>query len=521
MRRELALWRVSLLAGLGFSITAGCGGKHIGSEDGEGDSGAAGDTNAGTGGAGTGGRVTVTGGAIATGGVSPTGGAIATGGVSPTGGMFGREFTCTEPYEGETGLVHCGEQWVHRPDPATCSSKIPRDVEFDPGVPGDCHKDSDCDDPLEYCAEGLQGGGTFCNRGCETDADCADGAVCVCGPVIGECYFALCKSDDDCSGSVCLGSQPYNGCGANWQFACANSEDECWVDEDCPSGFECNATSGARKCEALPVCGRPFLVGGSARKARVGAGASWAEPCAVAPAELDGEARAALGAHWTEMALMEHASIAAFSRFLLELLSLGAPAELVRDTQRALGDEIAHAELCFALATRYAGRPIAPGALSIEGALATKTAVEIGHTAFLEACLGEAQAVAEARAALEEATDPAVRSALSRIVEDEARHAELGFRFVKWLLETLPARERAALSDAISRSLEEALGGDVLPERTEWPSGAPDHGLVSEHARTHARRLALVEVCAPCVRALLDQRTDISESSPNAVRAAQ
>jgi hypothetical protein len=47
---------------------------------------------------------------------------------------------------------------------------------------------------------------------------------------------------------------------------------------------------------------------------------------------------------------MEHASVAAFARFTLDLLALGAPADLVQSAQQALGDEIAHAELCFGLA---------------------------------------------------------------------------------------------------------------------------------------------------------------------------
>jgi hypothetical protein len=495
------LWRVSLLAGLGVSITAGCGGKQTSSKDGD-EPGDAGETNFGTGGSGTGGS------------------SAATGGLAPTGGTPGRPFTCTEPYKDEGGFIHCGEQWVHRPEnEGSCKSRLPSGTEYAPEVPGECHTDGDCGDPLEFCVQGVLSSGTYCQRGCLTNADCTDGALCVCGTLIGACSFATCDTDADCPGSVCLGTNRSNGCGSNWEFACASPEDECWVDADCGQGQACSAQNGARRCEQLLVCGRPFLVRGSARKARVRTG-SWSRPSAANPSELLQETRAALEAHWTDMALMEHASIAAFSRFLLELLSLGAPAELVRDAQRALGDEIAHAELCFALATRYSGRPIAPGALSIEGALDTKTAVEIGHTAFLEACLGEAQAVAEARAALEEATDPAVRSALARIVEDEARHAELGFRFVKWLLEALPARESAALSDAISRSLDKALRADVLPAQTELPAGAPDHGLVSERSRAHARRLALVEVCAPCVRALLDQRNDISESSANAVRAA-
>ena len=218
---------------------------------------------------------------------------------------------------------------------------------------------------------------------------------------------------------------------------------------------------------------------------------------------LDATTRQALAAHWAEMALMEHASVAAFSRFVLELLSLGAPSELVFDAQRALGDEIAHAELCFGLASAYAGTRVAPGPLSLDGALAPRSRVQIGLNAFLEACLGEAQAVAEARSALEQSRDPEVRRVLSRIVGDEARHAELGFRFVQWLLENVPAAERAELSAGIAQAIDVALMAE-----SSFSCGvhAPEHGLLSQSERAKARRSALLEVCIPCVSALLHTR---------------
>ena len=64
---------------------------------------------------------------------------------------------------------------------------------------------------------------------------------------------------------------------------------------------------------------------------------------------------------------MEHASIAAFARFSLELLAFGAPPDLVEQAQAAMADETRHAKLCFALAGAYAERPIGPGALDMTG----------------------------------------------------------------------------------------------------------------------------------------------------------
>ena len=64
---------------------------------------------------------------------------------------------------------------------------------------------------------------------------------------------------------------------------------------------------------------------------------------------------------WLSDALEEHASIAAFARCSMLLLSVAAPPELVAASQRASLDEIAHARDCFALARRF-------GALAATGA---------------------------------------------------------------------------------------------------------------------------------------------------------
>jgi hypothetical protein len=66
---------------------------------------------------------------------------------------------------------------------------------------------------------------------------------------------------------------------------------------------------------------------------------------------------------------MEHASVAAFARFVLELLSAGAPLELVEGAGDAMRDELRHTQICFGLASAYAGAPIGPGPLDTTGAL--------------------------------------------------------------------------------------------------------------------------------------------------------
>src|SRR6185436_5474545 len=84
---------------------------------------------------------------------------------------------------------------------------------------------------------------------------------------------------------------------------------------------------------------------------------------------LSAAERTELARAWSEIGLMEHASVAAFARFTLQLLSVGAPAALVEQSQQALADELLHTRLCFSLASAYAGEALGPGRLPTEHAL--------------------------------------------------------------------------------------------------------------------------------------------------------
>jgi hypothetical protein len=141
------------------------------------------------------------------------------------------------------------------------------------------------------------------------------------------------------------------------------------------------------------------------------------------------------------MGQLEHASIAAFARFSLQLLSFGAPAELVEACTQALADETAHAKLCFAIASAYAERSVGPGPLDIEGSLTAVSLVEVVDLVILEGCLGETGAALEALEALETRAaleDPVIAAAYRRIAADEQRHAELAFQFLRWAFEQQP-----------------------------------------------------------------------------------
>jgi hypothetical protein len=180
--------------------------------------------------------------------------------------------------------------------------------------------------------------------------------------------------------------------------------------------------------------------------------------------------RAALAEHWTRMGQMEHASIAAFARFSMQLLALGAPSALVEACTQALADETTHTKLCFRLASAYAGRALGPGPLNVDHSLEASSLGEIVELVIAEGCFGETSAALEALEAAESATDPVVVAAYAQIARDEQRHAELAFRFVRWALEQEQDVVRGRIAIALAT-------------------------VQSEHSGAH-------EVVAPCLEAL-------------------
>lgn len=312
-----------------------------------------------------------------------------------------------------------------------------------------------------------------CLSGCRADADCGSGFVCHCvanSTHGGECVRSDCQTDADCgAGSLCAtGKDPCGFLG----FSCFKAEDSCTTDADCTGG-PCALTAGIRACFS-GACGRPFLVEHGARVAPIAARSDWnGRGPSPSVEQLTPSERVTLTAHWTKLGQMEHASIAAFARFQLQLLALGAPPSLVEACNRALGDETRHTRLCFGLASAYAGRAIGPGPLDVTGSLDATALADVVELVLVEGCFGETSAALEARDAELLAADPVVREVYAQIAEDEQRHAELAFHFVSWALERGEEVVRARVANAIAYP----------------PTSSPE-----------ARAVAL-----PCLQALLDR----------------
>lgn len=203
----------------------------------------------------------------------------------------------------------------------------------------------------------------------------------------------------------------------------------------------------------MSVDGRPFRVAEMRRAvANVAGGDGWGYERFASRALGTSVLDADRATRWARVALDEHASIGAFSRLSLQLLGAGAPARLVRGTHRAALDEVRHAELCFALASRYAGVPLRPSALHLPPAIdATCDLATVAVESLLDGAVNEGLAAAAARASLPTAVDDEERDALRIIARDEARHAKLAEQIVAWCVDEGGARVADALLAALAR----------------------------------------------------------------------
>ena len=231
--------------------------------------------------------------------------------------------------------------------------------------------------------------------------------------------------------------------------------------------------------------------------------AAWDELRAMARA-LPEALSARLANEWARDAQFEHASIASFGRFALDLLAVGAPSELVESAHRAAIDEIEHARLCFSLASVYGGKAIGPGPLPLSpSAFAPVTLDAMVRATVLEGCVNETLAAIEAKVAAVQAEPAAVHAALATIERQESDHAALAFRFVGWAIASSGSETRAAARSAFVLAGERigaqgfAHGSDPLEHELAR------HGRLGPRARHELRARALSEVIAPAARALL------------------
>ncbi len=253
--------------------------------------------------------------------------------------------------------------------------------------------------------------------------------------------------------------------------------------------------------------GRPLLdAEGHPRVAPLGVAApgdDWTEPSSlgVTPPDCSPALAQRLAQAWREDAQMEHASVASFARVTLELMALGAPADLVEGAQRAGLDEIRHAQQCLAIARSYDGRERRPGPLPLPEPEPVDL-ISVARRALLEGGVAETGASLMAERAAAGCRVPIIAACLRRIADEEADHAALAWRTVAWALEQGGEPVASALrmeADALERAL-----GEPEPEPSvAEESDLAQHGRLDAPAMARARRDAWQRIARPLLERLL------------------
>ncbi|MBK8257000.1 MAG: ferritin-like domain-containing protein [Polyangiaceae bacterium] len=416
-----------------------------------------------------------------------------------------------------SGYEKCPDGTIHRVVAVPCNAAVPA-CQFNENEVY-CKSDSDCTAaPNGRCAhyESSDGGGdayTFCDCAypCENDGQCDPGQACICPGVVplnnawAQCASAECLTNANCASGECGVSSYYDGCGYDTALACRNTGDVCRVAADCQDGYQCVAPYGSAQwsCEGSNCAvGRPLTVDGHIRTAGRMERGDWSNaPRVPEVAHLSDSLRADLGRYWREVAALEHASIASFARFSLELLAMGAPPDLLLRAHAAGMDEIVHAQIAYRLANVYMCASDGPAPLDVSDVRPAQNPCQIVAALVEEACVGETVGAAEARALSTMVTDAALVDAYTRIAEDEAKHAELGWATLAWMLRTGGQDVKNAARAAFDRSMAK-MSADPFVEYTE---AAPHHGLLSGAMLGGVRRRVVAEVIAPCVQGLFGE----------------
>jgi hypothetical protein len=245
-----------------------------------------------------------------------------------------------------------------------------------------------------------------------------------------------------------------------------------------------------------PKRGRPLVVGDVARTAAGVRGSVWAPASVVDVAladDLSPALRHEVASRWIDNGLIEHASVASFARATIELMAVGAPPSLISAVQAAAADEVRHAQMCFAIASIYAGAAVGPSALP-PVAPRELDLVGLAVATFEEGCIPESIGTLEAEHIARRARSPRVRQIASEIAEDEARHAELAWATVGWAIRA----GGQPVIDAIARSAEAYELPDEA-DATPIDDVLAAHGLLSDADRAELTRRGWREVIAPLV----------------------
>jgi len=241
-----------------------------------------------------------------------------------------------------------------------------------------------------------------------------------------------------------------------------------------------------------PVCGRPFYDGQSQlvlaelevqREHFSCTSSQIAEPQNSTSLLTEDTLREA-ARRWLESARHEHASVASFAKFSLDLLALGAPPSLITAALEAGKQEISHTQLSLDVANVLSGVTGRVGTFPINQVPVAQDLATLALAVAREGAIGETSAafvaimaLRSAKSLLEAAQEPreivlrtSVVQALETIVREETSHALLAWKTLKWAIAKDPSPGKMVhqiVSEVFERELGESGPAAVpLPAET-------------------------------------------------------
>jgi hypothetical protein len=198
----------------------------------------------------------------------------------------------------------------------------------------------------------------------------------------------------------------------------------------------------------------------------------------------------------------EHASVAAFARFVLQCLALGAPADIVHDAQRAMADELEHTRLAQRVALAFGAKAVVPGPLDISGCMdSNQDLASVAETTAAESCIAETVSAMLLFEASQACQLSALKALLATMAEDETRHALLGFRFVAWAMREGGGAVEQRVRRVFANAARHVGFGSVSPINAPADE-LRAHGYLSLAERRQIAQRVLREVIAPAAAAL-------------------
>ena len=272
--------------------------------------------------------------------------------------------------------------------------------------------------------------------------------------------------------------------------------------------YDTLAKTGGPLCDDIPAGateGRPLMFNGIAQAASISCGNTWSKGPLAKSHQLTFEQRQILSDFWLITAQMEHASVASFHQFALDLMRFGAPPELLMRTNKAIMDEISHARAAFAITEGFLNQALAPDDFHMKIQPATDLA-DFAKKVALEAAINETIAVILATLQRAQCTDDAIKTFLTEIIREEAEHAELAWDTLRWLLQ----KGNRDVFD----SLHHLTTINFTPDVSSFPIiGIPSHGLPSQAITFTVLKHAYQHVVIPNLNMILEDemvRTAVS-----------